>query len=345
MAREFSKTNLAIWQDDEWRRLPFPAQHVYKMFWEHPSLSYCGVADWRPAKMLGWGAGWNRAAFDALTDCLRARHFLVVDEETEEVLVRSWIRFDGIIKQPRMAVSLAKAFAEVGSQAIRGVIVDELVKLRDRQPDALGWDKPALTELLDRERTAAKGLPVPIDPFADGFTISLGSVSGPASVPFGPNGSSNLGAVSDPPTTSTSTTTSTYLPASTDATDATSASEKEVNGFNDWWDTYDHKVGRKKAESAYRSALKKAGVTEDLLIAAAASYVAWVRSEGKHPQFTKHPSTWLNGEHWRDERTTPSTSVLPQPRALQAVADIEEPPDGLTPQEYDQWWRERRSRA
>lgn len=72
--------------------------------------------------------------------------------------------------------------------------------------------------------------------------------------------------------------------------------------FEEFWTVYDHKVGRRKAEVAYRSALRKTGVTADLLIAAAGEYVAWVKSEGKHPQFTKHPTTWLNGEHWRDER-------------------------------------------
>ena len=72
--------------------------------------------------------------------------------------------------------------------------------------------------------------------------------------------------------------------------------------FDEFWNVYDHKVGRKKAMTAYRAALKKPGVTPDLLIAAAGSYVAWVKSEGKHPEFTKHPTTWLHGEHWTDER-------------------------------------------
>lgn len=79
--------------------------------------------------------------------------------------------------------------------------------------------------------------------------------------------------------------------------------------FDEFWNAYDHKVGRKKAEAAYRSALKKPGVTDDLLITAAAEYVAWVKSEGKHPTFTKHPSTWLNGEHWRDERVARASRV------------------------------------
>src|SRR6266540_3173316 len=87
--------------------------------------------------------------------------------------------------------------------------------------------------------------------------------------------------------------------------------------FEEFWETYSHKVGRKKSETAYRSALKKPGVTADLLINAASQYVGWVKAEGKHPQYTKHPATWLNGEHWTDER---AAREQPQTRVQQHLA-------------------------
>lgn len=211
MARDYAKTNLTIWQDPEWRALPWPAQHVYKMFWEHPGLSYCGVVDWRPTKMLGWGDGWARGDLMALVDCLRARHFLVVDEDTEECLVRSWIRFDGVIKQPRLTVSMCNAFGEVGSNALRGVIVDELRKLKERDPEAAGWAKPQTTDILGFPATNAKELPVPEDPFGSGFAIALGSVSVPVSEAFGPNPTSGFGTGLGTPYNSNSTITTTPL--------------------------------------------------------------------------------------------------------------------------------------
>jgi hypothetical protein len=96
--------------------------------------------------------------------------------------------------------------------------------------------------------------------------------------------------------------------------------------FDEFWSIYDHKVGRKKAEAAYRAALKKPGVTADLLIAAAGSYIAWVKREGKHPQYTKHPTTWLHGEHWRDERVpaqAPLTRVQQHLALAQQLAEQE----------------------
>jgi hypothetical protein len=97
-------------------------------------------------------------------------------------------------------------------------------------------------------------------------------------------------------------------------------SETQPNRFDEFWDTYSHKVGRKKAEAAYRAAVRKPGVTDDLLIAAAAAYITWQMSEGKHPTFTKHPATWLTGEHWRDERPAHRPAQAPhagapEPRA------------------------------
>lgn len=81
----------------------------------------------------------------------------------------------------------------------------------------------------------------------------------------------------------------------------------ETDRFEEFWDTYSKKVGRRKAEQKYRLALKKRGVTADLLIAAAKSYIEWQKRDSKHPEFTKDPATWLNGEHWNDERPAART--------------------------------------
>jgi hypothetical protein len=90
--------------------------------------------------------------------------------------------------------------------------------------------------------------------------------------------------------------------------------------FDEFWDIYDHKVGRKKAEQKWALAIRKPGVTPDLLIDAATSYIDWQKREGKHPAFTKHPATWLNGEHWRDER---STATEPRTRMQEHLALVQ----------------------
>lgn len=109
-----------------------------------------------------------------------------------------------------------------------------------------------------------------------------------------------------------------------------SAPPEGVDRFEEFWNAYGHKVKRADAERKWRIALKKPGVTADLLISAAASYVAWERANNEGGRFIAHPSTWLHGERWRDERVVPPQ---PQGRAaqwLQLAADLgPEPPSNV----------------
>lgn len=103
-----------------------------------------------------------------------------------------------------------------------------------------------------------------------------------------------------------------------DRSDAQNDASDDAQGrFEEFWDTYGKKVDRKKAEQKYKLALRKRGVTADLLISSARSYVEFQRREGKHPQFTKDPATWLNNESWTNE--------LPARQAATPQPDYEDP--------------------
>lgn len=166
MAREYAKTNVTIWQDADWRNTPAPAQHLYLLMWTHPALDYCGVLDWRPGRLAQFAAGLTAETVTAAGACLQARQLIVVDDETEEALLRSWIRFDGLVGHDKLSVSMAKAFAGVASNKLRGVIVDELHKLHEREPGLCGWGKTQVQDLLAQPRIAARSLPVPADPLS-----------------------------------------------------------------------------------------------------------------------------------------------------------------------------------
>src|SRR5690625_1130485 len=167
MAREFSKFNLAIWQDDDCRALPPPPQHLYMVLWTHPVLTYAGVVDWRPGRLAALAGGWTAEDVRTAADCLEARLFIVTDEDTEECLIRSWVRFDGLMKQPRMAVSFANAYAETASSEIRGVIIHELNKLHSREPDLAGWAKPQVADMLNLAQTDPRSRALPEDPVGE----------------------------------------------------------------------------------------------------------------------------------------------------------------------------------
>lgn len=191
MARDHARVNVTIWGDPNFRRLPPAAQHLYLLLWTSPGLTYAGTHDWRPARITGRAEGWTRADVEAAAACLAARHFLVIDEDVEEVLIRSWIRWDGLMKQPRMAISCTTAYADVASDTLKAVIVHQLHAEKDRQPDLTCWADPRVQEVLTHPSVDPKTLPTPDDPFGDGvghgFGIGLaqtqGKVSGSVSVP------------------------------------------------------------------------------------------------------------------------------------------------------------------
>jgi hypothetical protein len=194
VAREYARLKVSIWADPDFRRLTPSAQHLYFALLTSPSLTHCGVGDWRPKRLAALAEDWTEKDVLEAANELSENLYLVVDEDTEEVLIRSFIRHDGLMHQPRMAVSMVKAQHAVASSKLRGVIVHELRRLKVEQPDLPGWKdvkgKPGQAlDLLEMES---------IDP-AD-LGVGLGSVSGSVSAPFGSNAEQGLGYVSGSPT-------------------------------------------------------------------------------------------------------------------------------------------------
>ena len=139
MAREYARVRVDVWLDDDFRRLSPAAQHLYFVLLTSPQLSYCGVTDWRPGRIAAVAQGWIVEQVIAAAKELTERLYIVPDEGTEEVLIRSFIRHDGLMKEARVAVSMVKAFGAVASNAIRGVIVHELHRLRAEDESLNGW--------------------------------------------------------------------------------------------------------------------------------------------------------------------------------------------------------------
>jgi hypothetical protein len=146
MAREHARIKLSIWDDAQFRELSVPAQHLYFVLLSHNKLDYAGVTDWRPARLSAFAGAWSTEAVETAAQELSEQLYLIIDEDTEEVLVRSFVRNDGFMDQPNMAVAMRKAHRSVASPDLRAVIVHELVRLHDDKPELKGW--PKVLEML-----------------------------------------------------------------------------------------------------------------------------------------------------------------------------------------------------
>lgn len=162
MAREYAPIRLDIWGDDDWTDLLSPAaQHLYFVLLTSPSLSYAGVGDWRPGRIAQSARGWSGRAVRAAAAELIEHLFIVVDEDTEEYLVRSFLKHDGLLKNPKTSVSFANAYADVASRTIRGVIVHQLARIRGNQPELKGWGVDRVAEILTRKTVDPASIPMP----------------------------------------------------------------------------------------------------------------------------------------------------------------------------------------
>lgn len=74
--------------------------------------------------------------------------------------------------------------------------------------------------------------------------------------------------------------------------------------FEEFWRIYPRHEDKKKAFKVWQTALKN-GATADEIITGAARYAKY--RAGEPEQYTKHPSTWLNGDCWENEYSTAGT--------------------------------------
>ncbi|CAJ0885239.1 hypothetical protein AMST5_03597 [freshwater sediment metagenome] len=83
---------------------------------------------------------------------------------------------------------------------------------------------------------------------------------------------------------------------------SSSAAEIALGSFDEFYQAYPRREGRRAAERAYKAALKRGADPAAILRAAARYSVERTREPdaAKRHQFTKLPATWLNGDHWLD---------------------------------------------
>jgi hypothetical protein len=139
MARDHARIRLDIWADEDWRDLPALPQWLYLHLLSSPTLNFCGVTDWRPARIAALAADLTAADVEYAAAWLEEGEFIVVDRDTEEALVRSWVKHDGIMASPNMAKALAKAHAAIGSGVLRAVVIGQLERLKQTSPKLPGW--------------------------------------------------------------------------------------------------------------------------------------------------------------------------------------------------------------
>lgn len=168
MARDEARLLCSLWTNDDFRARSPEAQRMYMLVISQSTLSHAGVA---PLTVRRWAAladGTSVEDVRAALAELEAARFVVVDEDTEEVLVRSYVRNDRVLSNPNVAVAAVRAYRQVASVKLRRAWLVELRRLADERQTGgqvpKAWTDARSAALLAQVLTEPVPDPVPNPP-------------------------------------------------------------------------------------------------------------------------------------------------------------------------------------
>ena len=119
-----------MWDDRDWIALSPRGQWFFMLLYSQAALNRAGVTALTSKrwKRLASGPSVEQQIELAMKE-LEGATFIVVDHDTEELLVRSYMRNDGIAKQPNMLKLACRQAREVMSPRLRAALEVELRRL------------------------------------------------------------------------------------------------------------------------------------------------------------------------------------------------------------------------
>lgn len=139
MARKFARLLVSVWEDPDFVSLKAVEQHAYFAVLSSRDISWCGVAPLLPQRFASISSDMTPRKFASSLAALEERRFIVTDPNTAEILARSFVRHDDILRQPNVTKAMGRAFGLVRSDKLRANVIRELSRAHRDDPDAKGW--------------------------------------------------------------------------------------------------------------------------------------------------------------------------------------------------------------
>lgn len=173
MARRHARLMVSIWDDEDFIQLTSVEQNVFFALISSRDLSWCGVLPHLPKRLARNASDLTERKVTAAISRLRDERFVVIDDDTDELLVRRFVHYDEVMKQPNVAKGMATAMSRVHSQHLSSIMLDELGREMVDNSDFKGWAslRASFPELFEQvcAKASAKGSANPSDnPFERG---------------------------------------------------------------------------------------------------------------------------------------------------------------------------------
>ncbi|MDX3645839.1 hypothetical protein [Streptomyces sp. MB09-02B] len=130
MARGHGRILTSIWDDADFLALDEREQRLYLFLISQPNLNHAGLLDLTLKRWSRKARGLTSAELEKLLQALEDARFIVMDVDTEELLIRSFVRNDGVWKQPKVMGAMVSGALEISSWRLRTALLAEV----DRVP-------------------------------------------------------------------------------------------------------------------------------------------------------------------------------------------------------------------
>lgn len=139
MARSHATIYGTAWSpESDFRDLDVAAQWLYITLLAQPDLNLCGVMPYIPNRWARFAPDLSAADVEQLASELDDRGYVVIDPDTVEVWVRSFMYHDRVFAQPQVAMAAATAYGSVQSARLRALIVESVPPgIRQGWPECL----------------------------------------------------------------------------------------------------------------------------------------------------------------------------------------------------------------
>lgn len=138
--RNYAQVSTSLWApDSDFRKLPARAQRLYKVLMTQPNITAAGVL---PLTVKRWANLAPDTPVDEIEETLvilEDARYVVIDRDAEELLVRSFVRWDKGYGNPKRRPVIVRAAGAVASMPIRLAISQEFQRLglpTDGLPDS-----------------------------------------------------------------------------------------------------------------------------------------------------------------------------------------------------------------
>jgi hypothetical protein len=147
----YVKQHRSQWLDVDFNALPQAAQWLYNRLTGAPGLSPCGVVTMTAARLSRLAPDMTVETVDGMLDMLEAARYIVRDFDTDEMLVRSYIRHDLNVRNPKMVAAVRNSLPYVESARLAAAAELELRRVLDEYTES-----EHTAEFVDNQETPAR---------------------------------------------------------------------------------------------------------------------------------------------------------------------------------------------